>query len=399
MFRLPDVGEGLTEAEIVAWHVQVGDTISVNDILVDVETAKSVVELPSPFAGVVLELNAKEGATLAVGAPLITVGEATELPAVPQTATPSANAEPKPQGQFEPKPLAEPTPAAHVSSVSEAPLILVGTGPREAGGRRVRVRRPEKPAYRRPRMNEPAAPLSIGGEAGSTDAETWIPVQRDHHVTAETTVRSASNAPHLTMWTTVDVTAMMNLVRRLRNDRAWGQGRVSPLLLITKAVVMAVRQYPQINAAWDDGTQETVLRRTLNLGLATPTPKGLLVPNIKDAGSMSLHDLASALDYVTVQARTGRLAPADMSGEALTLTHFGTLGVEGALRTLNPSDGAILAIGTIECRPWVVDGAVAAREVMTLSLSADHRVIDGELSASFLNWTASLLSDPALALL
>lgn len=398
VFHLPDVGEGLTEAAIVTWQVQVGDTVSVNDILVDVETAKSVVELPSPFAGVVLEVYAKEGDTLAVGAPLITVGEPTDLPAASTTVAPSANAKPEPQS--EPELSAEPAPEAPASAapVPDTPRILVGTGPKEAGGRRVRVRRPEGPAYTRPRPDTPAASRLVE-DLGTTDADTRIPVKGVRKVTAETMVRSAFTAPHATMWTTVDVTATMNLVRRLRNDRAWARVRVSPLLLIAKAVVMAVRQYPEINAAWDDAAQEIVLRRTLNLGIAAATPRGLMVPNIKNAGSMSFHDLASALVDVIAQARAGGLTPADMGGGTLTLTNVGTFGVEGATPILNPPEAAILALGAIVSRPWVVDGAVTVREVMTLSISIDHRLIDGELGANVLNHVASLLNDPALALL
>jgi 2-oxoisovalerate dehydrogenase E2 component (dihydrolipoyl transacylase) len=385
VFRLPDVGEGLTEAEIVAWHVQIGDTVSVNDILLDVETAKSVVELPSPFAGVVLELHAKEGDTLAVEAPLTTIGEPVDVTTAPRALAPAA------------EPVPAPAPAGGVTEAArEAPLILVGTGPKEAANRRVRIRRTDEPTYTRPR---PGAQLPLAAPKDTEASDIRVPVKGVRRVTAEAMVRSAFSAPHAAMWTTVDVTATMDMVRRLRADRAWAGVRVSPLLLVARTVALAVRRYPEINAWWDEAAQEIVRRRALNLGIAAATPRGLMVPNIKDAGSMSLHELARALDHVIDQARAGKLTVAEMSDGTLTLTNVGTFGVEGATPILNPPEAAILALGSIRPRPWVVDGAVAVRDVMTLSISIDHRLVDGELGANVLNHVASVLNDPALALL
>jgi 2-oxoisovalerate dehydrogenase E2 component (dihydrolipoyl transacylase) len=382
VFTLPDVGEGLTEADIVAWHVRVGDTVSINDTLVDVETAKSVVELPSPFAGVVLELHADEGATLPVGEPLITIGA-------------NATPEPAPPTKKPPTTVVEHT-AVTAPEAVEAPLVLVGTGPKEPEQRRVHLRRPDEPAYQRTR---PGLPLRGGSAPSATDAHTRVPVKGVRRATAEALVRSAFTAPHAAMWTTADVTAIIALARRLRADRAWADVRVSPLLLIARTVALAVRRYPHINASWDDDTQEIVLHRDLNLGIAAATPRGLMVPNIKDAGSMSLRELASNLDEIIARARAGKLAPEDMSGGTLTLTNVGTFGVEGAAPILNPPEAAILALGTIRPRPWVIDGTVEVRDVMTLSISIDHRLVDGELGANVLRCVADLLNDPAHALL
>jgi 2-oxoisovalerate dehydrogenase E2 component (dihydrolipoyl transacylase) len=388
VFRLPDVGEGLTEADIVTWHVNVGDTVAINDSLLDVETAKSVVELPSPYAGVVVELHAAEGDTVPVGEPLITIGSEALHPAQapapeaprPATAEPAA-VEPEP----EPRAIEEP----------EAPLILVGTGPKTAVARRVHVHRPGGDTYdRRGPVSARPVPTLEGGAA-----ETRIPVKGVRKVTAETMVRSAFTAPHATMWATVDVTAAIELVELLKRDREWNGVRVTPLLVIARAVALAVRTFPDINASWDDDAHEIVVRRDLNLGVAAATPRGLMVPNVKDVGSMSLRELALALDDVVQRARAGTLTPTDMSGGTLTLTNVGTFGVEGATPILNPPEAAILALGAIQQRPWGVDGAVALRDVMTLSISIDHRLVDGELGAKVLRHVSRVLTNPGLALL
>jgi pyruvate dehydrogenase E2 component (dihydrolipoamide acetyltransferase) len=393
VFRLPDVGEGLTEADVVTWHVKVGDTVAINDTLLDVETAKSVVELPSPYAGVVVELHAAEGATVPVGEPLITIG--TEAPHPVQAPAPEAP-EPSTAGPATVEPVAvEPEPESQAIDEPEGPAVLVGTGPKEAVARRVHLRPPRDDAYARPR------PVSAGPNPTPevVAAETRIPVKGVRKVTAETMVRSAFSAPHATMWATVDVTATMEVVELLKRDREWNGVRVTPLVVIARAVALAVRAFPDINASWDDDAQEIVVRRDLNLGIAAATPRGLMVPNIKDAGAMSLRELALALDDVVQRARAGALKPTDMSGGTLTLTNVGTFGVEGATPILNPPEAAILALGAIQQRPWGLDGSVVLRDVMTLSISIDHRLVDGELGAKVLRHVSRLLTNPGLALL
>ena len=388
VFRLPDVGEGLTEADVVTWHVKVGDTVAINDNLLDVETAKSVVELPSPYAGVVVELHAAEGDTVPVGEPLITIG--TEAPHPVQAPAPET-----PEPAIAEPATVEPEPEPQAIDEPEAPLILVGTGPKEAVARRVHLSRPDGDAYDR------RSPVSAGPNPTPEvrAAETRIPVKGVRKVTAETMVRSAFTAPHATMWATADVTAAIELLELLKRDREWKGVRVTPLLVIARAVALAVRAFPDINASWDDDAQEIVVRRHLNLGVAAATPRGLMVPNVKDAGSMSLRELALALDDVVQRAREGALKPTDMSGGTLTLTNVGTFGVEGATPILNPPEAAILALGAIQQRPWGVDGSVALRDVMTLSVSIDHRLVDGELGAKVLRHVSRLLTNPGLALL
>jgi pyruvate dehydrogenase E2 component (dihydrolipoamide acetyltransferase) len=396
VFLLPDVGEGLTEADIVTWYVKVGDTVELNDVLVDVETAKSVVELPSPYAGTVVELHGAQGATLQVGSPLVSISADAPAPVAPTAPTP-ARATPVP----EPFPVAE---GAQVDAPSEdvadeAPLILVGTGPKAAVPRRIHVRPPSATAPERPRAAVGTGPSSATLPSAPPAETTRIPIKGVRKATAEAMVRSAFTAPHASMWTTVDVSASMALVRRLKADRAWAGTRVSPFLIMTRAVVLAVRRHPEVNASWDEEAQEIVLHPRVNLGIAAATPRGLIVPTIKDAASLGLAELAGTMDSLIKTAREGRTSPAEMSGGTLTITNVGTFGVEGATPILNPPEAVIVALGAVGEQPRVVDGEVVVREVMTLSISLDHRLIDGELGALFLAEIAGLLHDPARALL
>jgi 2-oxoisovalerate dehydrogenase E2 component (dihydrolipoyl transacylase) len=212
-------------------------------------------------------------------------------------------------------------------------------------------------------------------------------------------VGSAFTAPHVTEFLTVDATRTVEFVERLRGHRAMAGLKVSPLLVVAKAVCLAVRRTPEVNATWDDATNEIVLKRYVNLGIAAATPRGLVVPNVKDADSLSLPQLAEALMHLTATARDGRTAPADMSGGTITITNVGVFGVDAGTPILNPGEAAILAFGQIRPQPWVVDGAVVPRQVTTLSLSFDHRMVDGEQGSRFLADIGAILTDPAEAML
>jgi len=424
VFYLPDVGEGLTEADIVTWHVSVGDTVDVNDVLVDVETAKSVVELPSPFAGTVNELHGVTGETLPVGAALVSIASAPSpgvdaddfarsddvaLSYIAETASPSADT----------------APPEHVvtAPAADQPLILVGTAPKEAATRRVHVRRPsaarQAPARgtdRRSSMDELSTVLDVAdsrsddtaypreadgtsrGEFSDELLDARVPVKGVRKATAEAMVRSAFTAPHATVWTSVDVTRTMEAVSHLKADRAWSGLRVSPLLFVARATALAVERFPEVNASWDSDANEIVLKRQLNLGIAAATPRGLLVPNIKNAGALRMRELAEALDDMIVKARAGKLTPADMARGTLTLTNVGTFGIEGAAAIINPPEAAIVAVGAVNSRPWVVDGQLAVRDVMTLSISVDHRLVDGQLAGEVLRMVAEVLADPGATL-
>jgi 2-oxoisovalerate dehydrogenase E2 component (dihydrolipoyl transacylase) len=443
-FKLPDPGEGLTEAEVVTWRVQPGDTVKVNDVVVEVETAKSLVELPVPFAGRVSRLLVEEGDTVAVGTPIIAVDTEPEGPAEPPPAaepSPPARAARQPTGQ---SPQEGETPA---TSTGRTP-VLVGYGVRQTEARR-RPRRQEPPAAAARPTSPPAArgpvlakppvrklakdlgieleqvaPSGDGGVVTRADVEAFaatggapayrpvaatgeresrIPVTGVRKLTAAAMVGSAFTAPHVTEWVTVDVSRTMELVERLREDREFEGLKVTPLLVLAKAACLAVRRNPGVNAAWDEESQEIVLKHYVNLGIAAATPRGLLVPNVKDADRMSMRELAEAIAALTATAREGRSQPPDMAGGTITITNVGVFGVDSGTPIINPGESAILAFGAVRRMPWVVtaaDGteAIEPRWVTQLALSFDHRLVDGELGSRYLADVAEILHDPARGL-
>ncbi len=476
-FKLPDVGEGLTEAELVTWLVEVGDTIKVNTVVCEIETAKSLVELPSPYAGTVSRLMVSPGEMVAVGTPIIAVSSGADADLVgaagvdPESA-PDGESEidhPAADRAVEPGMVGSPAPRA-----DGATPTLVGYGPRTAvTSRRARraataapievtsptaeapppapvpaptaVTAPASPpvgangakALAKPPVRKLAKDLGVdlalvtatgpggtisrddveqhaagsgpAGETAQTTAtgsgpapgqrETRIPVKGVRKMTAQAMVSSAFTAPHVTEWVTFDATKTMRLVRRLREDRAFADVRVSPLLVVARAVCLAARRTPEINATWDEAAQEIVLKHYVNLGIAAATPRGLVVPNVKGADALSAVDLAAALGELTAVARSGRTQPADMAGGTFTITNVGVFGVDAGTPILNPGESAILAMGAIRKQPWVVGNKVRPRWVTTLALSFDHRVVDGQQGSQFLADVASILESPGRALL
>jgi 2-oxoisovalerate dehydrogenase E2 component (dihydrolipoyl transacylase) len=448
-FLLPDVGEGLTEAEIVQWRVAPGDTVAVNDVLVEIETAKSLVELPSPFDGVVGELLAAEGVTVVVGAPIITIADdARSAPAdvtVGQTEH-GAPAEPEDGGSVlvgygtggqahsrRRKPAARPV-AASVGVVAKPPIrklardlgvdltTVVPSGPagevtrddvvKQASQASVfrNIETPEWPEVREetiPVAPEVAAsavaPVQATAESKLAPAdarEETIPVKGVRKAVASGMVLSAYTAPHVSVWTDVDATRTMELVRRLKASPDFADIKVSPLLIMARAVIWAVRRTPMVNAAWidTDAGAEIRVRHFVNLGIAAATPRGLLVPNIKDAQNLNTRELAKALEKLTLTAREGRTAPADQQHGTITITNIGVFGMDAGTPIINPGESGIIALGTIRQKPWVVDGEVRPRWVTTVAGSFDHRVIDGDGMSRFVADVASVLEEPALLL-
>jgi pyruvate dehydrogenase E2 component (dihydrolipoamide acetyltransferase) len=218
-------------------------------------------------------------------------------------------------------------------------------------------------------------------------------------MTAQAMVSSAFTAPHVTEWVTLDVTRTMRFVKRLRQQREFRDVKVSPLLVIAKAVCLAVRRTPEVNATWDEAAGEIVLKHYVNLGIAAATPRGLVVPNVKNADQLSLRELADALGELVAIARSGKTQPAEMAGGTFTITNVGVFGVDSGTPILNPGETGILAVGAIRKQPWVVGNRIRPRDVTTLALSFDHRVVDGEQGSRFLADVAELLKDPASALL
>ncbi|CAM3513921.1 dihydrolipoamide acetyltransferase family protein [Occultella aeris] len=463
-FRLPDVGEGLTEADIVDWKVTVGDAVTVNQALVEIETAKSLVELPSPHAGVITKVLVEAGATVEVGTPIVVidtdpdgapeadggspavasgtggaadgaasaddetsgdvlVGYGTKHAAAsrrPRRAAEPAPAAPAAAPPSPPAPATEPATMATVDGQAAAPSSTIlakppvrklakdlgidlnrvpGTGP---GG--IITRGDVEAAAQR---SEPERLVSYpgddrpwldGGVVSADGRQTRVPVRSVRARTAEAMVASAFTAPHVTVFQTVDVTKTMKLVARLKEDRDFSDTRVTPLLIAAKALILAIRRHPTISAAWDDATQEIVYKHYINLGIAASTPRGLVVPNIKDAHRMGLHELAVALGDLTATARAGKTTPAAMTDGTVTITNVGVFGIDTGTPILNPGEAAILAFGAISQRPWVHHGKIKPRWVTQLALSMDHRLIDGELGSRVLADTARTLADPAQGL-
>jgi pyruvate dehydrogenase E2 component (dihydrolipoamide acetyltransferase) len=448
-FKLPDVGEGLTEADIIAWHVKPGEAVEDGQIIVEIETAKAVVELPCPWDGTVTRLLAEEGQTVEVGVPIIAVEVAGQ--ATPDRAERAS----------------VPAPAAAESTPDDdeagAHSVLVGYGVRTSSTTR-RARRtaagrpetaevpaaPEEPVEPVEVPAEPGVPaaralakppvrklakdlgISLAALAGSgpdgsitrddvqraAEADTQarsaqsgngsrtatsptvpggeerIPVRGVRKHMAAAMVSSAFTAPHVTEFLQVDVTETMAAVGRLRELPEFAELRVSPLLFVARALLTAVARHPLVNSSWDAAAEEIVVKHYVNLGIAVAAERGLIVPNIKHADALTLPDLARGLQTLTETARAGKATPADLSGGTITITNVGVFGVDAGTPILTPGETVILAFGQVKEAPWVVGGQLAVRQVCTLSLSFDHRIVDGELGSAVLRDVGSMLSGP-----
>jgi pyruvate dehydrogenase E2 component (dihydrolipoamide acetyltransferase) len=491
-FTLPDLGEGLTEGEILKWLVAVGDTVELNQPIVEVETAKAAVEIPAKWAGQVQRIFHQEGAMVEVGSPIIAIdtdpGAAPDadaepaegliggaapggrtavlvgygprttsakrrqrksvdgtpaaptgrpqpdtapssgapVPVRPMPGGPSAPAT-SPVGTVTAAPITRPAPVATPAAARSG--VAVGASATGQGGSTVArgdglvlakppVRKlardlgvelgavtgsgPLGSITRADVQQAAAGAVSAPEPAGVFDAtvrEQRVPVKGIRKLTADNMVASAFTAPHVTEFLTVDVTRSMKALDRLRAQPDWRDVRVSPLLLVAKAVLLGVERYPMINSSWSGETNEIVVKRYVNLGIAAATERGLIVPNIKDAGRLPLKELADALTGLVQTAKAGRCAPADMSGGTFTITNVGVFGVDTGTPILPPGEAAILAFGAVRKLPWVHKGKIKLRQVTTLALSFDHRVIDGELGSKFLRDVGAFLADPEAALL
>lgn len=470
-YKLPDPGEGLTEAEIVSWKVKVGDTVKINDVVVEVETAKSLVELPSPFAGEVTAILVEEGDTVEVGTPIIRIGDAAEaVPAAAGPADAGAAGGGEADGEEEPmktlvgygpraaesrrRPRKGGTPPSKAGTATQTQLQGAftpgGAQPQEvveadepavpahsarteqpAGEGASNVQVLAKPPVRKlakdlgidlrsvtptgpngtvtrqdvesAQAGEPApaaAEAPAGAPAAHAGEREWRePIKGVRKMMGQAMVESAFTAPHVTEWVTVDVTRTMRYVEKLKSHRDFRDVKVSPLLVVARACILAARRTPEINAMWDDAAAEVVFKRYVNLGIAAATPRGLVVPNVKDADQLSMGDLAKAIGDLAATAREGRTQPADMSGGTFTITNVGVFGVDAGTPIINPGESAILAFGAVRKQPWVHKDRIKVRDVTTLALSFDHRLIDGQKGSRFLADVAAILEDPAHALM
>jgi 2-oxoisovalerate dehydrogenase E2 component (dihydrolipoyl transacylase) len=454
-FPLPDLGEGLTEGEILSWLVKVGDTIELNQPIVEVETAKAAVEIPAKWAGVVTKIFSEAGETVQVGSPIVAIDTDPDAGPAPSAESLEAVQVAPDEGAVEPGIIGGPAPGGRTA-------VLVGYGPRNVTAkRRPRSGTPatsttaplRTPPAAADGGDAPAAPPEIDGQraapvlakppvrklardlgvdlasvsgtgplgsvtredvqkaaegpavaqpaAAVFDAsrEQRIPIKGVRKLTAEHMVASAFTAPHVTEFLTVDVTRSVKALERLRAKPDFADLRISPLLLVAKAVLLAVKRHPMVNSTWSGETDEIVVKDYVNLGIAAATERGLIVPNVKDAGQLTLRELAEALNALVQTAKSGRTPPADMQGGTLSITNVGVFGVDTGTPILPPGEAAILAVGTIRPTPWVHKGRIRIRQVTTLALSFDHRIIDGELGSKFLRDIGAFLEDPEGALL
>ena len=459
-FNLPDLGEGLTEGEILKWLVSEGDTIALNQPIVEVETAKAAVEIPAKWAGVVTRIFHEAGTTVEVGSPIVAIDtdpSAGPLPApddngglpVPSAESLAAVEIAPAEGSVEPGLIGGPAPGGRTA-------VLVGYGPRSTSAkRRPRIGTTSAPApapvvapppapapapvpvatsarvLAKPPVRKVARDLGVDlatvvgtGPMGSVtrddvhqavaspavaapaaapafDAsrERRIPVKGVRKLTAENMVASAFTAPHVTEFLTVDVTRTMKALDKIKARPEFRDLRISPLLLVAKAVLLAVGRHPMVNSSWSGATGEIVVKEYVNLGIAAATERGLIVPNVKDAGRLTLRELAEALNTLVQIAKSGKTPPSDMSGGTLSITNVGVFGIDTGTPILPPGESAILAFGAIRPTPWVHNGKIKIRQVTTLGLSFDHRIIDGELGSKFLRDIGDFLTDPESALL
>jgi pyruvate dehydrogenase E2 component (dihydrolipoamide acetyltransferase) len=440
-FLLPDLGEGLTEAEIVTWHVQVGDTVTVDQSVVEVETAKAVVEVPVPFAGRVTELHGKPGDVVAVGEPLVTVDAAGRFaepgivssPAGPDDAGESGNvligygtsrgrrrrrrAAQSPAVTPPPSPAAASTAAARGTTGSTAaspasngrvavasPLIRqlardtgVDITTIHGSGRGGLITRQDVDAAIHARLAEQApGPEPVPGVAAAAGSAgvTRIPIRGLRKAVADKLSRSRREIPEATVWVDVDATEMLGLRATLNADQS--APKISLLALLSRFTILALRRYPELNARIEG--DEIVMSPPVHLGFAAQTDRGLMVPVVRDAQALTLEQLSTAVAERALRAREGKLSPAELTGGTFTVNNYGVFGVDGSAAIINHPEVAILGIGRIIQRPWVVDGQVVPRQMTELTLAFDHRVCDGGTAGGFLRFIADCVESPANAL-
>ena len=439
-FLLPDLGEGLDEAEIIDWRVRVGDRVTVDQVIAEVETAKAAVEVPVPYAGVVARLHAAAGATVCVGQPLITVTadepsavepSVVEPPAAESTAAKATAAEPAEDAsgsvlvgygtrattsrrrrgaaagprQGTPAP---PTSGQHRTVAVISPLVrkmardagvdlasLTGTGPAGVISRQdVRQAIASGVPRQQPAAAAQASPAGAAPSVPAEAAERRIPLRGARRAAAEHVTRSRREIPEATVWVDVDATGLVEARREL-NTRDPARP-VSLLALLARFAVLGLRRYPELNGRVE--RDEIVVPERVHLGFAAQTSHGLVVPVVRDAHRLPTRDLSARLAERTAAARERRLSPADLRGGTFTVNNYGVFGVDGSAAIINHPEVAILGMGRVIDRPWVVDGQLAVRKVTELTLAFDHRVCDGGTAGGFLRYVADCLESPAAAI-
>ena len=397
-FLLPDLGEGLTEAEIVTWHVQTGDTVTVDQPIVEVETAKAVVEVPVPFAGRVTALHGQPGDVVAVGEPLLTVDTAESGNVLVgygtssghrrrHRATRSSGDSSVPPGNGR-LPVASPLIRQLARSAGLDLTTIRGSG---RGGL---ITRQDVDAAINARQAGPAAVPEPAPAVPPAGGVIRIPIRGLRKSVADKLSRSRREIPEATVWVDVDATEMLRLRAALNADES--APKISLLALLSRFTILALRRHPELNARIEG--DEIVMGPSVHLGFAAQTDRGLMVPVVRDAQVHTLEQLAVAVAERTRRARDGTLGPAELTGGTFTVNNYGVFGVDGSAAIINHPEAAILGIGRIIQRPWVVDGQVVPRQMTELTLAFDHRVCDGGTAGGFLRFIADCVESPANAL-
>ncbi|UYQ78444.1 2-oxo acid dehydrogenase subunit E2 [Glutamicibacter sp. JL.03c] len=422
-FKLPDLGEGLTESEVLNWKIKVGEHVALNQVIAEVETAKAVVELPSPFAGVVQQIHAAQGEVVQVGGPLVTFGDeepaqAKEQEPVAAERTPTlvgygapADTGARPQRKSRSMKAPDAASTGHIGQPRRTvtrctPPVrklardhgvdistLAGSG--EDG---LVLRRDVQDAIDAGTTStgESESAVAAAVVQASSTADRHVRITAVRRATAQAMVQSAFTAPHATEFLTVDVTESMALIERLRSHRLLKGVKLNFTTLAAVVVTRLLRTYPALNSKWDEAADEIIEFGSVNLGMAVATDRGLLVPVVKNAQDLPLPQMASALSAIILQGREGTLSPAQMSGGTFSITNVGVFGVDAGTPILPPGQAGILALGQVKRRPWEHQGEVALRHTTTLALSFDHRVVDGKEASEFLAGVGSVLEDPGL---
>ncbi|MFE7525039.1 dihydrolipoamide acetyltransferase family protein [Kitasatospora sp. NPDC057542] len=422
-FRLPDLGEGLTGAEVVRWMVEVGEVIAVDQPVVEVETAKAVVEVPCPYGGVVTARYGEEGEEIAVGAPLVTVavapaeGSAPQAPVEPAVAVAAAGVE-RPLVGFG---VAEPgrggrrrrvgAPASAVAVVAPAPAAAVPAGPAVVPVISPLVRRlareqgvdlaaltgsgPDGLIMRADVERAVAAKVAAPAVAGPAAQEGVVPLRGLRKAVAEKLGRSHREIPAATCWVDADATELMALRRQLN---ATPGPKVSVLALLARICTVALARFPELNSSVTEDGSGIIRHSAVHLGFAAQGERGLVVPVVRDAQDRSTEQLGEELGRLTEAARSGALTPAELTGGTFTLNNYGVFGVDGSTPILNHPEAAMLGVGRIVAKPWVHQGELAVREVTQLSFTFDHRVCDGGTAGGFLRFVADCVEQPGMLL-
>nr|CTQ95759.1 Dihydrolipoamide acyltransferase component of branched-chain alpha-keto acid dehydrogenase complex (EC 2.3.1.168) [Kibdelosporangium sp. MJ126-NF4] len=405
-FALPDLGEGLVDAEIVRWLVEVGDAVEIDQAVVEVETAKAAIEVPVPYAGVVTALHGEAGSTINVGAPLLSVASAgLSEPGVetsPNLVGSGVTKRARRQGRRRVLAVAGAPVAPAVSQVAVAsqtgPVAVVSPVVRKlAKENHVDLRSlagsgPDGLVLRK----DVVAAISGHAENSQVEGQTRIPLRGVRGMVADRLSRSRREIPEATVWVDVDATGL--LAARQEINSADPARPVSLLALIARFCVLGLKRYPALNSTVDTERGEIVISDAVNLGFAAQTPRGLVVPVVKDGQDLTTRELAAQLGHLTEAAREGSLSPAQLTGGTFTVNNYGVFGVDGSAAIINHPEAAIVGVGRIIDRPWVVDGHLAVRKVTELTLAFDHRVCDGEVAGGFLRFVADCVERPTALL-